>query len=139
MQHVFSTMANDNEYVRYSEHGPLGVNIAERSVLIKGGTGINKKNLQTPIGVHTAVTDEDMEWLKDNFSFKQHQANGYIVVRKQKVDAEVVAADMPTRQWVKDANGKPVRGDAFPVAPMDFTDKPAGKDLTAVVPKVAKA
>src|SRR5579862_7257808 len=99
MHHVYSTMACDNEYVRYSEHGPQGVNIAERSVLIKGGTGINKKYLQTPLGVHTAVEDEDMEWLKDNYSFNQHMKNGYIRAEKQHVNPEVAAADMVTRGW----------------------------------------
>jgi hypothetical protein len=130
MHHIFSTMANSNEYVRYSEHGPRGINVAERSILIKGGAGINKKNVQTPLGVHTAVEDEDMEWLKDDFSFKQHVKNGYITVRKQKVDPEVAAADMVTRDQ---------KTDACPIVPQDFNDKAAGKDLTAIKPKVNKA
>jgi hypothetical protein len=130
MHHIFSTMVCDNTYVRYNAHGPRGINVAEAEVLIKGGTGINKKNVQTPLGVHTLVSDEDMEWLKDDYSFKQHIKNGYIVVRKQKVDPEVAAADMVTRNQ---------KTDACPIVPQDFTEKPAGKDLTAVKPKVNKA
>ncbi len=130
MHHIFSTMANSNEYVKYSEHGPRGINVAERSVLIKGGAGINKKNVQTPLGVHTMVEDEDMEWLKDDFSFKQHIKNGYITVRKQKTDPEVAAANMVTRDQ---------KTDACPIVPQDFNEKPAGKDLTAMKPRVNKA
>lgn len=130
MHHIFSTLACDNEYVRYSEHGPRGVNTAEASVLIKGGSGINKKNLPTPLGVHTAISDGDMEWLKDNYSFKQHLNNGYINVRKQKTDPEVVAADMVTRNQ---------KTDACPIVPQDFDGKPIAKDMTALTPKVNKA
>jgi hypothetical protein len=133
MYHVYSTMANSNEYVRYSEHGPNGVNVAEASVLIKGGAGINRKHVQTPLGVHTAVSDEDMEWLKDNFSFKQHMANGHIRVEKRKVDPEVAAADMATRPWKGDK-----RMDAFPVTPQDFSGEKAGDGLTPVEPKTNK-
>jgi hypothetical protein len=138
MYHIYTTYASDNEYIRYSEHGPRGVNVAERSVLIKGGTGVNRKNLGTPLGVHTTISDDDYEWLKDDYSFKEHVKNGYVTVQKHKVEAEVVAADMPTRQWVKDAQGNVVRGDSFPVAPQDFSDKPAGDGLTAIEPKTNK-
>jgi hypothetical protein len=138
MYHIYSTLANDNEYVRYSQHGPQGVNLAEASVLIKGGSGVNRKNIGTPLGVHTSISDEDFEWLKDEYSFKQHMKNGYITVQKQKSEPEVVAADMATRQWVKDAQGNVVRGDAFPVAPQDFSDKPVADGLTAVEPKTNK-
>lgn len=133
MYHIYSTMACDNEYVRYSEHGPKGVNVAEASVFVKGGTGINKKNIQTPLGVHTHVSEEDMDWLKDNFSFNQHVKNGYIRVEKRKINPEVAAADMATRQWKGDQ-----RIDAFPVTPQDFTDKPVADGLTALEPKTNK-
>lgn len=133
MHHIYSTMANSNEYVKYSDHGPQGLNVAERSVLIKGGAGINRKHVQTSLGVHTAVEDEDFEWLKDNFAFKQHERNGFITVRKDKVDPEVAAANMATRQFKGEQ-----RIDAFPVSPMDFTDKPVADGLTALEAKVNK-
>lgn len=133
MHHIFSTLANSNEYIRYSDNGPRGVNLVERSILIKGGTGVNHQNIGTPLGVHTAVSDEDYEWLKENFSFKQHVSAGYITVQKHKADPEVVAADMATRQW-KGEN----RGDAFPVSPNDFSGKPEKEGLTAIEPKTNK-
>jgi hypothetical protein len=129
MYHVYSTMSSDNEYVRYSEHGPQGVNIAERSVLIKGGSGANRKNFGTPLGVYTSVSDEDFEWLKEDYSFKRHMNNGYITVQKSKVDPEVAAADMTTRNQ---------KTDACPLVPQDFSDKPAADGLTAIEPKTNK-
>lgn len=113
MHHIYSTMSNSNEYVRYNNHGPQGINVAEASVVIKGGSGMNHKYLRTPLGVHTAVSDEDMAWLKDDFSFRQHMANGYITVKKAKVDPEVAAADMVTHDR---------KTDACPIVPQDFRD-----------------
>ena len=133
MYHVYCTAANSTEYNKFNEHGPRGINIVERTLLIKGGAGINQKHVRTPLGVHTIVSDEDMEWLKDDYHFKQKIKDGYIVVRKQNVDPEVVAADMVTRQW---KNGQ--KTDAFPVSPMDFNGEKAGDSLTAVEPKVNK-
>jgi hypothetical protein len=130
MYHVYCTAANSTEYVKYNEHGPRGINVTERAVLIKGGAGINRKNVQTPLGVHTTVEDEDMEWLKEDFSFKQHIKNGYITVRKQKADPEVAAAEMVTHDQ---------KTDACPIVPQDFNEKAAGKDLTAIKPKTNKA
>ncbi|OWK42190.1 hypothetical protein [Fimbriiglobus ruber] len=113
MHHIYSTLANNNEYIRYTNNGPGGVNIAERSVVIKGGHGIHKKGIGTAMGVHTTVSDEDFEWLKDDYSFKQHMKNGYIQVKKGEVNTEVAAADMVTRDQ---------RTDACPIVPQDFKD-----------------
>jgi hypothetical protein len=111
MHHIYATLANNNEYVRYTNNGPGGVNIAERSILIKGGHGIHKKGIGTAMGVHTAVPDEDMAWLQEDFSFKQHIKNGYIQVKKGEVNTEVAAADMVTRNQ---------KTDACPIVPQDF-------------------
>lgn len=133
MYHVYSTLANSNEFVLYSKDGPGGVNIAVTSVVIKGGTGIHHKNIGTPLGVYTAVTDEDFAWLKDDYSFQQHLKTGHITVQKSKVDPEVAAADMTVRQWKAGQ-----RQDAFPIVPQDFTDKPVADGLTAIEPKTNK-
>jgi hypothetical protein len=133
MYHVYCTAANSTEFIKFNEHGPRGVNVMERSVLIKGGAGINRKNIVTPLGVHTAIEDEDYEWLKDDYHFKQKIRDGYITVRKSQVYPEVAAADMATRQWKNNQ-----RTDAFPVVPQDFSDKKAGDGLTAVEPKTNK-
>ena len=129
MYHVYCTAANSTEFIRYNEHGPRGINIPEKSVVIKGGAGINKKHVMTPLGVHTAVEDDDMEWLKDDFSFKKHISNGYITVRKAEVNPEVAAANMVTHDR---------KSDACPIVPQDFNKAPAGDGLTAIEPKTNK-
>lgn len=131
MYHVYSTLANNNEYVRYTNNGPGGVNIAERSILIKGGHGIHKKGIGTPMGVHTTVSDDDMAWLQEDFSFNQHIKNGYIQVKKGEVNTEVAAADMVTRNQ---------KTDACPIVPQDFKedgDRETVKPATSKSKKVA--
>lgn len=130
MHHIYSTLANNNEYVRYTNNGPGGVNIAERSVLIKGGHGIHKKGIGTAMGVHTSVSDEDMAWLQEDFSFKQHMKNGYIQVKKGEVNTEVAAADMVTRDQ---------KTDACPIVPQDFKDDGKKESVKPVEGKKSKA
>ena len=130
MHHVYSTLANNNEYVHYTNNGPGGVNIAERTVLIKGGHGIHKKGIGTAMGVHTSVSDEDFEWLKDDYSFKQHLKNGYVRVQKSEVNTEVAAADMVTRNQ---------RTDACPIVPQDFKDDSDPESVKPVTGKARKS
>lgn len=125
MYHIYSTMANSTEYLDYSRHNPQGVNVVQRSILIKGGTGINRQHFQTPMGVHTAISDADYEWLKNDPHFKEHEKNGYIKVRKAEVHPEVVAAEMVTHDR---------KTDACPIVPEDFSDKEVGSGLTAIKP-----
>jgi hypothetical protein len=126
MHHIYSTLANNNEYIRYTNNGPGGVNIAERSLVIKGGHGIHKKGIGTAMGVHTTVSDEEFEWLKDDYSFQQHQKNGYIRVQKGQVNTEVAAADMVTRN---------PKTDACPIVPQDFKEDGDAETLKPVVNK----
>lgn len=129
MYHVYSTMANNNEYVRYSTSGPGGINLVERTVLIKGGSGINLKGFGTQLGVYNSVSDEDMEWLKNDYSFQQHMAKGYITMQKHKSDPEVVAADMVTRDQ---------KTDACPIVPQDFKSDGGPDNVKPVVSKSKK-
>ncbi len=113
MFHVFSTLANSNRYMKYRQAPQNDINIAERTVLIKGGSGVHHKSIGTPLGVYNSVEDEDMEWLKEDPTFKKHVANGYITVEKRKVNPEVAAANMVTHNQ---------RTDACPIVPEDFRD-----------------
>lgn len=137
--HVYSTLANAQRYVKYRENVQSNVNIPEREVLINGGSGIARKVIGTPLGVYTKVSDEDMAWLKDLPSFKEHVAKGYIRVENRKVDPEVAAADMATRKWGRDSSGNAVRDDAFPVVPQDIDSKKVGDGLTALSVTTNKA
>jgi hypothetical protein len=93
MNHVFSTLANDQLYQNWVP-GPGDMPNKARGVLIKGGTGVANDRLITPLGVATEVSDADLQELENNPVFRQHRESGFIVVRPKKADPEKVAADM---------------------------------------------
>ena len=92
MNHVFSTLANDQLYTNWMP-GP-DIPVKGASVLIKGGTGVANDRLITPLGVATEVTDSELAELQKNPVFLQHQKDSFVVVRQKKADPEKVAADM---------------------------------------------
>ena len=97
MPYVYSTLTADNQYTAYSKGGD-GQPLAERAVLIKGGSNVADPNtLLTPYGVPTKVTDDELEFLETIPAFRQHRDAGFLAVSKDKVEAEVVAADMTLR------------------------------------------
>ena len=91
--YVFSTLANDQLYTNWLQGGN-DLPIKGHSVLIKGGTGVANDRLITPLGVSTEITDYDLEELKKNPSFLDHEKNGFITVRNKKAETEKVASDM---------------------------------------------
>lgn len=111
MPYIFSTLACDNEYRSYTKGGNDMPSV-EKSVLVKGGAGIANKNLITPRGVMTSVSDEDLKHLEANESFQMHKENGYITVESKKADADEVAVKSMKK---KDKSA--------PVTPEDYGDK----------------
>ena len=59
---------------------------AQGSVIIEGGAGvINKKTMETPKGVITEVSEEDLKFLKTQVLFNEKVANGsYEIVENEK-------------------------------------------------------
>lgn len=59
---------------------------ANGSIIINGGAGvINKKTMETPKGVITEITKEDLEFLKTQSLFNEKVANGsYEIVENEK-------------------------------------------------------
>jgi len=98
MPHVYSTLSADNAYTTWKKSASDGSVIEpEKKVLIKGGTGVVRKDQPgAPLGVRTEVSESDLAHLMENESFKTHMKNKYIVVHDKNFDAEVVAADMET-------------------------------------------
>lgn len=77
MPFVLSKLANTQVYTKYAK-GIDNVNIPVEQVEIKGGADITDKNLVTPQGVITKVTDAQLEILKENKDFQKHLENGHI-------------------------------------------------------------
>lgn len=76
---VFSTLAAPMRYVDHEPAGETGVAVEKGSVLIKGGAGVmDTKNIVTPYGVATMVTQEQAEMLKRNAVFQLHAKNGFV-------------------------------------------------------------
>ena len=94
--YVYSTLTADNIYATYrpSLNGGKEVPVILKKILIKGGTGINRRNLVTPMGVATAVTDEELSHLESNAEFIAHKERGFIKVTKANTAPEKVAKDM---------------------------------------------
>lgn len=96
MAYIYSTLACDQEYTSWTIH-KLGMEVKAvpgNSVKIKGGAGLADKNLHTPHGVVTTVTDDELALLKTIDAFNKHVELGYLTIDDSKSDAEVVAADM---------------------------------------------
>ena len=114
MPYVYSTLTNDQVYTLWrpasTEKNP---NVALKKVKINGGHGrMDRKNLVTPLGVVTEVSNEELEALNQIGAFRKHMEAGFIKVDKKKSDPEKVASDMAE----KDASAQKT--------PSDFVEPP---------------
>jgi hypothetical protein len=94
MNYVYSTLTCDTAYATYEKNRTQDVNIVKRKIVIKGGAGIANKFMQTPRGVATPVTDEQLAVLKDNPVFKRHLERGFLLIDAKKVAVEKKVANM---------------------------------------------
>jgi len=93
--YVYSTLTCDNIYNTYLPKSTVNdFNIVSKGIKINGGANVSNKNFVTNYGVLTVVSDEDLDLLEKNPCFADHKKNGFIVVDKQKLDANEVSEDM---------------------------------------------
>lgn len=96
--YIYSTLSQDTAYTSYK---PLlndrDISQVESKILIKGGAGVINKNLVTPMGTVTKVTDEEYAMLEENQVFQMHVQNGFIVAERAKANINKVAKDMESR------------------------------------------
>jgi rRNA maturation endonuclease Nob1 len=98
MPFIYSTLSNDNVYVQYAEQKSNNLApVAVGSIYIAGKANITNKNLLTPKGVVTEVTDAQLKDLELSEVFNIHVKNGFITVDKSKKDADKVAKDMTAK------------------------------------------
>lgn len=88
--YVYSKLANDQRYNTFKEGG-ADLKLLESSVLIRGKAGLANKNLITPQGVVTSITEAELDRLKNNPVFNAHKDNGFIIVSEQSASADDVA------------------------------------------------
>ena len=77
--HIYSKMANGVNFHDFRKGGAELPSIV-RTVVINGGAGVATKHLLTPLGIHTEVTAEEMEFLKSDGHFKKFVEDGFIIV-----------------------------------------------------------
>lgn len=117
MPYVASKISADVEYAGWSK-GKNGLNKKEHSVLIKGGANVlNKKTMETPNGVITEITKEELEFLKSNSTFKRHEKGGWVKVFTSK-DAAQKHADTV----IKNEDGKTVKDAGSQLTEEDFEE-----------------
>lgn len=98
MNYVYSTLANAQDYTNYEKIEGNDLPVPVRTVRINGGANvIGSKTLKTTLGVVTSVTDQDLEALRQNPLFMQHEKTGHIRVMPYNIDPEKVAPDMKGR------------------------------------------
>lgn len=102
---VYSTLTNDQKYTMW-ETSPNGLPTPKAQVLIKGGANLANKQLITPRGVRTMITEQELEVLKQIHDFQVHMKNGFVVVSKEELDPVKVVAD-----------GMKQKDDSAPVTP----------------------
>ncbi len=107
MQYVYSTLTSDTKYRVWIESSN-DLPTFEHFILIKGGTGLANKDLITPYGVVTEVSDQDLALLEADETFQRHVEGGFIHVDRIKSDPEKIAADMAARDG------------SSPLVPQDF-------------------
>ena len=119
MNYVYSTGSADTVFAFYEKNLSGGVSVVRHKILIKGGHGVAGKDLVTPYGVKTEVSDEELELLKNHVVFKRKVANGFLTIVTGKAeDASKVAEDMVGKDR------------SAPLTPKDFESKNPGSPLS---------
>lgn len=80
--YIYSTLSNDQLY--QLKDG--------RSVLIAGKANVANRQLVTPKGMATAISEDEFNLLQENIVFKAHAKNGFVAASHDRVDAEAFAA-----------------------------------------------
>jgi hypothetical protein len=101
MNYIYSTLTSSQKIPRYKDGGSKEIGVIEKFVLIKGGANLAHGNslngglgLMTPKGVVTEVSDEDLEFLEANGSFKRWVERGFIRVEKREKSLESMVKTM---------------------------------------------
>ncbi|CAB4132158.1 hypothetical protein UFOVP138_63 [uncultured Caudovirales phage] len=91
--HVYSKLANNNSFIEWLRGG-ADVNTKGRVVHIAGGANVITKSLITPLGVHTEISEDDANFLRQDEHFKKHVSEGFMSLQERSVDIESIVVDM---------------------------------------------
>lgn len=79
MPYVLSKLSNSQVYTQYAKgQTDTNLNVVVAEVKIDGGADVINKQLVTPQGVVTKVSDNELEILKSNKDFQRHLEKGLV-------------------------------------------------------------
>jgi len=123
MWYVYSTATCSGCYSLYHDSSNKDLAVIKKSVVINGGHGVANKHMFTPRGVVTEVSDEDMEFLKENQKFMKHVNEGFMSFEKKFVEPEKKAAEMETKDG------------SAPLTPENFEEAETSSNETKIYKK----
>lgn len=95
MKYIASTATGPIAFVRYAEQNdPNQIAIELHRVVIKGGANLADKNLFTPRGVVTAITDKDWEMLCTDRKFAEMVEAGFMTILRDESDKDAAIAGL---------------------------------------------
>jgi hypothetical protein len=116
--YIYSTLTGAVKYNTYAQDDGAALPRVIRSVLIKGGANLADKNLVTPKGVMTEITEEQLADLREISVFQLHEKNGFIKIETSNRDIEKTVSDMQARD------------ESAPLTPDDFEDSEIKPEVT---------
>jgi len=126
--YVFSTLSTDTAYTDYADGGG-DMPVVKSTITIKGGANVADKNLVTPMGVMTKVSEDQLASLKNNKVFQLHEQNGFIKITEKAYGVEEVVVGEGMAE--KDASA--------PLTPADYEDRNGPQPVVAKGKKGKKA
>lgn len=124
-KYVISTLTADNRYVGW--HKDNGVNTVERSVLVRGGAGVatpgGGRNVVTPQGVRTEMSDSDADFLLAHQHFQDHMKRGFVRIVNKADDPDKKAQSME-KDEARDTEGLRKAG-SKPLTPQEVQEAAA--------------
>lgn len=104
MPYIYSSLTNDNTFCSYDNHPRI--NTPKAHVTIRGKANVqDKKTFETPRGVATQVTDDELALLKTIGEFNRMVKEGYLVIDEKAAhghDADERGADMKKDKSAQD-------------------------------------
>ena len=113
MVYIYSTLSSDQNYIVYktpTTQKTANTPQRQKVVLINGKANITNKNLLTPQGVVTEVTEAELEILKTVGAFNKHVANGFLRVDTKKVEIEKAVVQMEKKDKSAPKNAEDIEG-----------------------------
>jgi hypothetical protein len=95
MKYIASTATTPIAFVKYADQPDPNMIAQEiHRVVIKGGANLADKNLFTPRGVVTAITDKDWEVLCQDRKFAEMVEAGFMTILSSESDKDAAVRDL---------------------------------------------